>query len=387
MRVLVWQELFWPHLGGIEVLTAKLLPALRARDYEFIVVTRQDHPDLVKKDRYQGIPVYRFPFWTASTDVNQLMAIRQQVAHLKRTFAPDLVHISSAGPSVFFHHHTIHAHRAPVLVTLHTTLSSDNVMTRQQAFEPDKLLGRTLRAASWVNGCAPAVLAPARQLIPEITSRSSVIHNGVDVPSVMPEPLPVDEPRLLCLGRLHPQKGLDVALSAFALVIDRFPKMRLVIAGDGPLRSALEQQAVRLGIRHNVDFVGPVSPERVPTLLNTATAVVMPSRGEGLPLVSLEAALMERPVVATRVSGLTDVIVHHQTGLLVAPEDSDALAAAIGFLLTHPQKAARMGQAARRHVQQVFSWNGCVDAYDALYHKLITEFAAESRVAPTECAS
>ena len=109
----------------------------------------------------------------------------------------------------------------------------------------------------------------------------------------------------------------------------------------------------------------------VPALINTATMVVMPSRREGLPLVALEAALMARPIVATRVGGLPEVVVHQQTGLLVEPENSDALAEAITFLLDHHETATQLGQAARQRAQEVFGWERCVDAYDALYRKLI----------------
>jgi len=89
--------------------------------------------------------------------------------------------------------------------------------------------------------------------------------------------------------------------------------------------------------------------------------------------VALEAALMARPVVATRVGGLLEVVVHQQTGLLVEQEDSHGLAEAIASLLDHPETATEMGQAARQRAQKVFSWKQCVDAYDALYQKLITE--------------
>jgi glycogen(starch) synthase len=178
---------------------------------------------------------------------------------------------------------------------------------------------------------------------------------------------------LLCLGRLAPEKGFDLALTALASLIERFPHIRLVIAGDGPARTDLEQQAAKLGLAHVVDFIGWVAPDKVPALLNTATVVVMPSWREGLPLVALEAALMARPVVATRVGGLPEVVVHGQTGLLIEKEDSDGLAKAIAFLLEHPETATQMGQAAQQRAQEVFNSEQCVNAYDALYQKLITE--------------
>jgi glycogen(starch) synthase len=178
---------------------------------------------------------------------------------------------------------------------------------------------------------------------------------------------------LLCLGRLVEEKGFDLALNAFVLLRDSFPHTRLIIAGDGPARPALEQQAAKLDLAEFVQFVGWVTPDRVPALMNTATVVVMPSRHEGFGLVALEAALMARPIVATRVGGLPEVVAHQQTGLLVEQDDSKALAGAISALLADPNMAAQLGQAGYRRAQQLFRWECHVDAYTALYQKLAKE--------------
>jgi glycogen(starch) synthase len=176
---------------------------------------------------------------------------------------------------------------------------------------------------------------------------------------------------VLCVGRLSAEKGVDVAIAGFASIVERFPQARLIIAGDGPLKADLEQQALELKIRDFVDFVGWVIPEMIPSLINTATLVVMPSRSEGLPLVALEAALMARPIVATRVGGLPEVVLHQENGLLVEPEDHNALAEAMAMLLDQPETARSMGEAARCRVQTVFSWDRHVNAYDALYRQLV----------------
>jgi glycogen(starch) synthase len=113
-----------------------------------------------------------------------------------------------------------------------------------------------------------------------------------------------------------------------------------------------------------------VTPENVSELLNAATIVIMPSHREGLPSVALEAALMGRPVVATRVGGLPEIVVHEKTGLLVDDATPEAFAAAIRLLLEQPQTATAFGHAARRRVQELFSFERYVDAYDELYRKI-----------------
>lgn len=99
----------------------------------------------------------------------------------------------------------------------------------------------------------------------------------------------------------------------------------------------------------------------------------MPSRREGFGLVALEAALMARPIVATRVGGLPEVVAHNETGLLVEPDDSKALAEAISALIIDRNMAAQMGQAGRRWARKMFCWERCVDAYAALYGELTRE--------------
>lgn len=365
MRVLFWSSTFWPHIGGVEVLASRILPALRERGYEFIVVASKTHAELRDKDRYRGIKIYRFPFHTENThkSIDHLFEVRQQVAALKREFAPQLVHVNIVGLDNLFHLTTANAHRAPTLVTLHGKWMSQS----------DSIVGNTLRAADWVAGCSAAILNEGKRLVPEIIPRSSIIYNGVEAPSIEPTPLPFDAPRLLCLGRLHREKGMDVAIAAFATIARRFPRARLIIAGDGSDKNDLEQQVAALGIGHAVDFIGWVAPDRVPALISDATVLLMPSRADSLPLVALEAAWMARPIIAARVGGMPEVVVHEETGLLFESENVGDLADAASFMLENPQAAIKMGQAARQRVHKVFSWEGHVDAYDALYRRLIDQ--------------
>jgi glycogen(starch) synthase len=364
MRVLFWSETFWPRVGGVENLAAKLLPALQSRGYEFVVVTWEniELPDVI---HYQGIPVYRFPFFSGGrANLEPVLEIRRRVAKLKRDFAPDLVHVNSYGHSVLFHLNTAGAHRAPALVTLHQALPDEPVGL-------DTLLGNLLRTADWVTCCSKAVLEQTRELLPEISSRTSVIYNALELPDASAVPLRFDAPRLLCLGRLVQNKGFDLALEAFAQVLNRFPQARLIVAGDGTERKTLERQTNELGLAQSVEFLGTVSPEKVPQLINESTLVLIPSRLEGFSLVALEAAWMARPVVATRIGGLPEVVAHGETGLLTEVDDGAAFALAIMSLLQQPEIARQMGRAARLRAQDIFSWERHVNAYDELYRKVI----------------
>ena len=364
MRIFFWSETFWPRIGGVENLAARLLPALRARGHEFMVVTwaHTEYPD---KIQYQDIPVYRFPFFLRGPQggVDPIMEHVRQVARLKQGFAPDLVHINSYGRSVLFHLMTANAHPAPILVTLHQALPDEPV-------GQDTVLGKLLAAADWVVAVSDSVLVHATQLTQKIIRCSSVIHNALEIPAGDAAPIAFDRPKLLCLGRLVAEKGFDVALSAFAAVLERFPGAHLLIVGDGPERKNLATRAVELRLSNAVEFVGVVPPEDVPRWISEATLVLIPSRLEGFGLVALEAALLGRPVVATRVGGIPEIVVHEHTGLLVEKDDTDGFAHAVRFLLENPQVASDMSRSAQLRARALFSWDAHVNAYHDLYQRL-----------------
>jgi glycogen synthase len=367
MRILFWSELFWPYLGGVELLAANFLTAMQARGHELAVITSHGHLELPEQDEYAGVPVHRFAFRAAlaERDVTRWVELRRRLRELKDAFAPDLLHMYALGPSALFHLQTEARPSVPVLATLH------GEVLRSHEKGHDTVLERILARARWVTGVSSAVLEAARQRTPAIRNRSSVIYTGLAQPRLQPEPLAHDEPRLLCLGRLVWDKGFDLALSAFVRLLKQFPRARLLVAGDGPVRADLERQAAELGVADAVEFHGWLAPDQVPALLNRVTMVLTPSRREGLPLVAIQAAQMRRPVVAARAGGLPEVVVHGETGLLVAPEDSGAVGDAMSYLLENPDVADRLGGNARIRAEMLFDHDRHFDAYDRQYRALV----------------
>ena len=375
MRVLFWTDQFWPLIGGVEVLATRFVSDMQQRGHELAVVT--NHVGLNLSDNYHGIPIYRFAFTEAlvSQDVNLILEIRMKVGQLKKTFSPDLIHIASILPSVFFHLHTARYDQCPLLVT-------EQTLSQRAQHNAQTILKQILTTAQWIVGCSRCVLSELQQYMPEITSRSSVIYNGSDPPDLEPAPLPADPARLLCLGRLAPEKGFDVALRAMPMILDRHPQTQLLIAGEGPLRDELEQLTRNLALNRSVQFSGWVTPEKVPELMNKSTMVLVPSRIESFGLVALEAAFMARPVVATVVGGLPEVVEHEKTGVLVEPEDADQLAHAAVDLLDNEKRMAQMGSDGRKLGIERFRWTRYLDAYETLYEKLTAKWPVTESVSP-----
>jgi glycosyltransferase involved in cell wall biosynthesis len=201
---------------------------------------------------------------------------------------------------------------------------------------------------------AAAVISPSAGLAQQVQGlvpdrEVDVIPSGVDVPA---EPPPPDEPpTILYAGRLSAEKGILELLRA----TEGLP---LVVAGDGPLR---EQVPAALGF---------VPHEELERLYRAAAVVAVPSYREGFGVVCAEAMAHSRPVVATAVGGLVDLVVDGETGLLVPPGDVRALRSAIELLLDDPDLRARMGAAGRRRVSERFSWPAVTEATMHLYERV-----------------
>jgi glycogen(starch) synthase len=366
VRILYWTQLFHPYIGGVEVLGVEYVRALQSRGHEVTVVTSHGSLELPDEDVVAGAAVRRFRFAEAleRRDPRAILAAERELSALKRAFAPDVVHLQLTDASAFFHLRTAEVHPAPTAVTIGVSLPDGRPSSAS-------VLGRVLRGADWVTANSGAMLARLHRSVPEIEARSSLVYNGLPMPSIAPAPLPCDPPILLCLGRVVDDKGFDLAIRALADIRRSVPTTRLVVAGDGPARLALSREAAALGLADAVEFTGWVRPADVPLLLNRATVVLMPSRWqEAFGLVALQAAQMARPVVATDVGGLPEVVRHGSTGLIVPPESPAALAEAVCALLQDVPRARAVGLAARARVEGTFGFSSYVNAHERLYAQL-----------------
>ncbi len=188
------------------------------------------------------------------------------------------------------------------------------------------------------------------------------------------------------VGRLAPQKGQVHLLRAFGRLLVDHPGALLVIAGEGPERARLEDEARRAGIDGRVIFLG--HRRDVPAILASLDLFVLPSLWEGLPQALLEAMAMSIPVVAARAVGVEDVVTDGATGLIVPPADPVALAAAMQRLIGTPGLAAQLGAAARRSVVENFSLAAGAARVDAVYRRVLGETgSAPERFAAGEAAA
>lgn len=180
------------------------------------------------------------------------------------------------------------------------------------------------------------------------------------------------EPLLLSLAALIPRKGLDVVIDALGLLASDGWQPRFYIAGEGPERDSLEKRVARVGVAHQVVFLGRRDDSA--DLLAACDVFVLASRREGLGVAALEAMAAGRPVVCSRVGGLAHSVVHERTGLLVPPGQPRALAQALARLLPDAELRQRLGSAGPLRIAEGFLAEQMVSGYAQLYNEVLSEW-------------
>lgn len=176
-----------------------------------------------------------------------------------------------------------------------------------------------------------------------------------------------DDPVIGAVTRFHPVKGIRYLVDAFARLSRQYPRVRLILVGQGPEEERLHRQVRELGVEDRVIFAG--FQRDVQRFVKLFSVSVVPSLEEGFGLVALESLALGVPVVASRLGGLPDVVAHEQTGLLVEPADPDAIAAAIARILSDRDLHRRMSEAGPAAAQR-YSLDGYAGRLTEIYQEL-----------------
>lgn len=181
--------------------------------------------------------------------------------------------------------------------------------------------------------------------------RIKVVHCGVDTARFdPPAPMPAGGPHLVAIGRLSEQKGFPLLIETMAIACARLPDLRLTICGDGDLRGLIDAEIARHGLGDRITITGWISEDGIRAAISAAHALILPSLAEGLPMVVMEAMACGRPIIATAIAGIPELVTP-ETGWLVPAGDPAALADAIVTLAATPVETLQsMGQCARTRV-------------------------------------
>jgi glycosyltransferase involved in cell wall biosynthesis len=366
-----------PPREGLGYYTWNLSRFLVGHGHQVQIITRGQRGKPAV-EMLEGIPIWRPRFYP----------VYPFHVHLHGLFVQQLVR-QLQDEGVLFHLHTPLPPplrtRCPVLLTIHSLMLPD-VQARRMESPIDifhwlqspvstQIERQLFRISDRITTVSEAVARDVQPLLDRSGKSVEVTWNGVDTAFFSPDTRKASEPdSLLFVGRLAPGKGLSDLVQAMVGIVRRHPMARLRIAGHGPLHTKLKALVGQNGLAGQVELLGHVdSRNRLRDLYRDAWALILPSHHESMPTVLLEAMACGTPVISTDVGSVSDVVANGTNGLLIPPRAPGELARATCLLLSDAGLRNRLGTAARRSVEERFSWEAVGAAYLRCYRVLSEE--------------
>lgn len=367
--------------GGSERLVAELVTHLDADSFRVSLCTQQSGV-VGEALRTRGYPLHVLADPTNGQRARAAQKLRflgKRVARLRAILEReriDVVHTHHLGPLLHTFLGSIPRRGWRWVHTEHNRPDVD-------VHYPRWLVGlcrRLLASPDVVTGVSDAVGTYILRETRATPERVRVIPNGVDVAQFGKRydgatkrrelGIPAHAWVIGLVANLRPEKNHDLLLRAFARLLPAVPHAYLILVGDGVCRAQLEALAAALGVADNICFLGD-RPD-VPQLLATFDVYCLPSWYEGMPLSILEAMSAAKPIVATRVIGIREVVSDGHTGLLVSPDDPESLATALLRLQRDPALREKLAGAGCRYVNTHARLEDMVNQYAALYAQVLS---------------
>ncbi len=375
MRILFINSEYPPVGGGAGNASANLARLLVKAGNEVTVVTAA-YADLPRDESLEGVHILRGPAGrqridrsTAWEQVVFILGASYRCLSVMRRFRPDVVLAFFGLPSGAVACLLNAFHGVPYVVSLR---GGDVPGFRPYDFWLYHRIAMPFLKVIWRRAALlVANSAGLRDLAQRFDSSReiAVIPNGVDLTRYTVPDRNWSSPRILSVGRVVHQKGLDLAVKALAGLQELDWKWH--VAGDGPQLPSLRHAAEGSHIQDRCQFLGWRSSEQLQAEYAASSLFLFPSRHEGMPNAMLEAMATGLPVIATRIAGNEELVVDGQTGILVPAEDVGALQEALRELLADGEKRARMGQAARERVERHYGWQRTAAQYQTALEKAL----------------
>lgn len=388
LRVVMLINLFLPEVfAGGEQQCLRLSRALLGQGVEPVILTSRSNRETPAFEVMDGVEVHRL--WSPVQPQMGGRHLPASIAWMRKVARwidlnrdeIDLIHCHHAKLNAWVGLRAARRIGVPCLVKLGSAGANfDFLSLERKRFVYGRLAAREIRMG------ASAFVGTSAEMMRDLAdygiegARLHHIPNGVDLPGPRPGAaarvraelgMTEGERLVLFAGRMERQKNVETLLKAFAGVVARGMKARLLLAGDGALLEAHRRLAASLGLRDRAIFAGRV--EAMGDCLSATDLFVLPARAEGMSNALLEAMAHGVPQVVSRVSGNTDLVIDGRTGWHYAPpEDAGALARVMAeALASPPDRLEAMGAASRRRVHDAFSIEGVATRYAGLYRSLI----------------
>jgi glycosyltransferase involved in cell wall biosynthesis len=353
-------------VGGGELSMLDLLRGLDRRRWAPGLVVPDDGA-VAARGRDLGLPIHVVPLPALRRPGYAMLTSVRTLGRLARTTGAALIHANGS--------------RAMMYGGLAGRSTGRPAIWHVRIAESDGVVDRALYALA--TGVIATSDAVTRRFC-RTAGKVRLVPNGIDLARFTPRApspalraalgVPPSSPLVLSIGRFVAEKGHRHLLEAAALIERTRPGVHWVLVGAGELEASLAREARALGLGSQVHFAG--WRDDVPDVLAVADVFVLPSVNEGFGRVVVEAMAMARPVVATAVGGVPELVRDGETGMLAPASDPRALADAVRSLLDEPARAARLGAAGRARAESRFSLTAHVDAIERVYAEVLGGHAA-----------
>jgi glycosyltransferase involved in cell wall biosynthesis len=373
MKICILTPTFLPKIGGTEIALDRLALHLNQSHHQVGVLAQTPRHFHKHCDSF-AYPVRRYPRpWTLR---GHFFGIQRALTLWHREMGFDVISAHTAYPAGYAACLWAHKHRIPVVITCRGgDISADSRFRRRRMIV--QRLAWSLNAADAVTVLSENMIPAVQELAPSCQPR--VIYNGVDESLAEPVDPPTNEswyswlngqPFLLAMGRLHPVKGFDLLIQAYAKMKDRFdPASRLVIAGAGSEEKRLRKLIERLELGRHILLPGQVAGSAKAWLLQNSRAFVLSSHREGFPMVLLEAMICGRPVLATRCVDRIALVADQKASMLVDPGQIEGLAAGLQAINNRPDLPV-LGQCAHERARH-YLWTAVAEKYIEVFASAI----------------
>lgn len=306
------------------------------------------------------------------------IGIQKIVTELFRDFKPDILHSHMVTPDGYAGFMLGKKFNLPVVCSLR-----GGDIDLYPYYKPF-----TMRLTKMVIAGTDQLVAVSNNLATKATSLAApknkiqAIHNGCDLQKFTftfaarletrnQLGFTAEDKILLFIGSLQRDKGIYELITSFSYLSLRYPDLYLIIVGDGPEQQLIKKKVAQINLQKRIYFAGQIPHSKIPEIMSAGDIFVLPSYFEGFPNVVKEAMACSRPVIATRIGGIPEIVENGETGLLINPQDVKSLTDAAAKLVENKELCARMGSEARKIVEQKFSWEHNVEEHIRIYERLI----------------
>ena len=371
MKILDFSPYYPPHVGGLEKYAEELHKNLVLKGCRITVFTPHFPETTPKEEEKQGITIIRYPAVEIIFCFPFPSVWKREFWHQWKKISTnkyDIVISTSRffiQPSMAFFYASIKK-----LPLLHIEHGSDFVKNTPFVSFVARIFDETL--GRLVLSRADRVISPsesAARFVKLLSHRvAPVIYRGMpfsEIDAITPETnlkeKLSDKKIITYVGRIIYAKGITHLIEAL-FNLNRKDVVAIIV-GDGPVKNALEKQVEKCGLKDEIIFLGNVEFEKAISILKISDIFVNPSYNEGLPTSVLEAGICQKAIIATNVGGTSEIITNNQSGIIIEPHSTKALEEALKILLDDPQQRKKLGENARKQIEQKFNWENSVSAY------------------------